>query len=52
MSDQSEEKVKIVVWPDGDWVLYEDFDYERDYSQRSDDYEIKEISQKEYELLL
>lgn len=42
---------KIVRWPDGTWVLHEEFDYERDWAWKSDDYEIVEVTTVEYELL-
>lgn len=44
--------IEIVRWPDGTWVLLEDFDYEKDWSHMSDDYEIVGLTEKEYEELM
>lgn len=45
-------ETKIVMWPNGTWTHYDDFDYERDWAWMSDDYEIKTLTEEEYEKLL
>lgn len=43
--------VDIYLWPDGTWVLVEEFS-PADYSHMSDDFELKTLTQDEYEELL
>lgn len=39
--------VAVVVWPDGTYILYEDFQEEEWYF-KSDDYTIKYLTEEEY----
>ena len=46
--DEIDDKVKIIRWPDGTVVAYDDFK-EEEWLWKSDDYETVEVSFKEYE---
>lgn len=40
----SEGLIEIVQWPDGTWCLRDEFDYERDWAWKSDDYNVVSIT--------
>jgi len=46
--DEVSDKVKIIKWSDGTVVAYDEF-LEQEWQWKSDDYEVLEISSKEYE---
>ncbi|MEK6882090.1 MAG: hypothetical protein AABY22_20910 [Nanoarchaeota archaeon] len=43
------EKIKIIRWPDGTEVPFEDFNYEKDWAWKSDDFVIIYIDSDEYD---
>lgn len=46
-----DETVDIMLWPDGTWADSDDFDWERDYSWKSDDYKQVTLTEDEYHQL-
>ena len=49
IGDKKMEKIKIIRWPDGTEVPFEDFNYEKDWAWKSDDFVIIYIDSDEYD---